>query len=80
MRKTKMRLTTACEVREKGRYRPVVIEFHPSMPSALTLRLKGLHGGYTVDVSGLYRYAGACAAEQLRKEKKLAREAKRKTT
>lgn len=69
-RKTKLVFETSGELRERGRYRNVIVEAHPSH---VVLRLKGMHRTLSVTWEGIYALAAKCAADKLRAEKRAKR-------
>jgi hypothetical protein len=68
-RKTKLSFSTADEVRERGRYRQVIIEAHPGYA---TVRLQGMRTGFDVSYAAIYSLAvkQALAAERAAKAAK----------
>lgn len=73
MRKSQLKLMTSGVVREKGRNREIIVGFSPANPTILTVRAKGMHQAYPVDLAGLYRWAVAGHVESVRREKKRAK-------
>jgi len=69
-RKTKLTFLTADVIREKGRYRQVVVEAHPEH---LTVRLQGLRTAFSASWGGIYQIAAANAARELVAAKKAAK-------
>jgi hypothetical protein len=65
-RKTRLTFETASTVRERGRYREVVIEAEPAYA---VVRLKGTRGRFLVAWDAVYGLAARQAAEQKRREK-----------
>jgi hypothetical protein len=53
-RKTKLTFETADEMRERGRYRQVIVE---AKPTFAVLRLKGTRKTVTITWAGIYNYA-----------------------
>lgn len=53
-RKTKLTFETADEMRERGRYRQVIVE---AKPSHAVLRLKGTRKTVMITWAGIYSYA-----------------------
>lgn len=73
-RKTRLVFETADEIRERGKYRQVVIE---AQPTHATIRLKGTHKRLLLSWAGIYQFAAKAEADRIRSEKKAARKAKR---
>jgi hypothetical protein len=69
-RKTRLTFETADEIRDRGRYRAVVVEAEPDYA---VLRLKGTRHRFQVSWAGLYQYAAKCEVDRLRREKAASR-------
>lgn len=69
-RKSKLVFTTADEIRERGKYRAVVIEARPNFAM---VRLAGTRTAFPISYSAIYCAAARQAAERLRAEKKAAK-------
>ena len=69
-RKSKLVFETADEMREHGRYRPIVAEPHPFH---MSVRLKGLKTSYDVSWAAIYQLAVKIQVENERREKRKAR-------
>lgn len=69
-RKTKLVFCTADEVRERGKYRQVVIEAHTL---CCTVRLQGMRKGYLITYGAIYSLAVKQALAAEREAKKKAR-------
>ncbi len=68
-RKSKLVFVTADEIRERGKYRAVIVEAHPGYA---TLRLQGLRKSFTLPYGAIYGLAvkAAVAAERAEKAAK----------
>jgi hypothetical protein len=74
-RKTKLVFESADDsIRERGKYRPVVIEAHPFHA---TVRLKGLRQGFDVPWSAIWSMGAKAEVERIRREKKAEKAGKR---
>lgn len=71
-RKTRLQFTTGCEVRERGKWRAVIVECSSSGLIA-DIRLQGLRARFPISYETIYRTAQRIAAERERAEKKAAR-------
>ena len=69
-RKTRLVFMTSDEIREHGKYRPVVIE---ARPGCAVVRLLGLRTSYTITYGAIYHAAARIAAEQARAARKAKR-------
>lgn len=69
-RRTRLVFTTADEIRERGKYRPVVIE---ARPGCAVVRLLGLRTSYTITYGAIYHAAARIAANEARAAKKAQR-------
>jgi hypothetical protein len=74
-RKTRLIFTTADEIRERGKFRPVVIE---ARPGCAVVRLLGLRTAYTITYGAIYHCAAKAAANAARAEKKAQSKKERK--
>lgn len=54
-------------VRERGKYREVIMEFSPW---GVEVRLKGLRSSYPISAAGIFNHAVRLAVEKKRQEKK----------
>ena len=71
-RKSKLLLETSDTVRERGRFREVIVEPH-SNGYTLSVRLKGCRMKYDLSWGGIYAFAARVAADRARAEKKAKR-------
>lgn len=71
-RKTKLQFTTGCEVRERGKWRRVVIECCPS-GLMCDVRLQGMRARFPISFETIYRTAQRIHADRVRAEKRKAR-------
>lgn len=69
MRKSRLRLTTEAEVHDSGKYRSVTLEWLPSQPDLITLRLAGTRRRYPLELASLYRMAVGRSVEAERRER-----------
>lgn len=69
-RKTRLQFITAEEVKERGRYRAVVIE---AKPYTALVRLQGLRTSFEVSYGAIYHLAARLAVVKARAEKKARR-------
>lgn len=74
-RKTKLQFITANEVRERGRYRQVIIE---AQPQYAVVRLQGMRKGFVITYAGIYDAAVKIAVAAERAEKAAKKKAGRK--
>ena len=65
-RKTRLQFTTADEVKERGKYRAVVVE---AQPYTALVRLQGTRTTFPVSYAAIYHLAARLAAQQERAEK-----------
>lgn len=72
-RKTRLVFTTADQVRERGKYRPVVIE---ARPSCAVVRLLGMRQSYPITYGAIYHVAAKIAVDQARAERKTRKRAR----
>lgn len=75
-RRRNLKLETAGTVFDTGKHREVIVEFSPSSPDLLILRLKGTRRAYPIGTDAIYRRALAGAVDAERREKREARTAK----
>lgn len=73
-RKSKLVFTTESVIRDRGRYRQVVIE---AQPTFAVIRLHGTRKGYTLTWEAIHDIAAKLEVEQLRRMKAAAKKAKR---
>lgn len=71
-RKSQLRFTTCCEVRERGKWRPVIVECSPA-GMICEVRLQGLRSRFPISFETIYRTAQRIEAERVRAEKRKAR-------
>lgn len=69
-RKTRLAFVTSSEIRERGRYRPIVMEIHPTWAA---VRLLGCRKSYQISYEAIFHAAARLLADQLRRDKKLRR-------
>lgn len=69
-RKTKLSVVFSDAVREQGKLREVVMDFHPY---GIRVRLKGLRSSYEISPASIYNRAVLAHVEKLRAEKKARR-------
>lgn len=69
-RKTRLVFETENEVRERGKYRAVVIE---ATPYIAMVRLKGTRTAFPISYAAIYHAAARIAAEEARRAKKAGR-------
>lgn len=74
-RKTKLQFTTGAEVRYRGKMRPVVVEV--SNEFIASVRLAGTRQRYPIAWETIFVKATEIAADHLRRDRKLARQARR---
>jgi hypothetical protein len=74
-RKSQLRFTTCCEVRERGKWRAVIIECSPA-GMLCDVRLQGMRARFPISFETIYRTAQRIHAERVRAEKKAARKKK----
>lgn len=74
-RRTKLSFETGCEIRERGKYRTVVIETTGEYTAVV--RLKGTRTRFAFDWASVYRLAVKQHVNQLRVEKLRARAARK---
>lgn len=74
-RRTKLRFETADEIRERGKFRAVVIEAHEIY---CVVRLAGMRTGFPISYGSIYQFAAKNAATRVRAEKAAAKKAGRK--
>lgn len=67
-RKSRLIFETCDIVRERGRYREVVVEAHPMCAH---VRLKGMRSGFDIPWSAIWAMAAKAEAERIRREKKV---------
>lgn len=70
-RKSKLMFETTSLVRERGRYRPVVIQAEPDFAR---VRLKGTRHFVDVSWEGIYHFAAKVQADRIRRDKKKPKE------
>ncbi len=69
-RKTKLSVEFSETVREQGKLREVIMDFHPY---GVTVRLKGLRTGYEISPGAIWSRAALLAVEKSRAEKRATR-------
>lgn len=73
-RKSKLSFETSDEIRERGKYRALIVGAHPTH---VELRLKGMRQGISISWSGVYNLAMQREVLRRKAEKKAARKAKK---
>lgn len=73
-RKTRLHFMTSDLIRERGAYRPVVVE---ASPEVATMRLKGTQHRVMISWAALYQFAARCEADRARREKDAAKKARK---
>jgi len=79
MRKRNLSLTTTATVWDTGKHREVILEFSPSAPDLVTVRLAGTRRRYPLDAASVYRWGVAGAVEAARRAKAKARKDRART-
>jgi len=74
MRATRLRFRTVCEVKQRGKYRKIVVE---AKPGCMILRLEGMRTAYTVPWDSAW-YQGAKIFAMAEKAEKLAKKKAKK--
>lgn len=69
-RKSRLQIITSDVVRERGKFREVVLEAHPYYAN---VRLKGMRSGFQVSWAGIYNLAARLEVERAKAEKKAAK-------
>ena len=67
-RKSRLTFETSAEIRERGKYRPVVVQAEPDFAR---IRLKGMKHYVDVSWEGIYHFASKVAADRARTAKKI---------
>lgn len=78
-RRRNLRLETTARVWDTGKHREVIVEFSPSSPDLIIVRLKGTRRSYPIGADAIYRLALVGAVDAARREMKAARTAKKGT-
>lgn len=76
-RHTRLKFTTEDAVRYRGRLRRIVVEVDRDCCTA-HIRLEGTHTRFPISFAGIYNHAVKIHVEQQLREKKSARQSKRK--
>lgn len=66
-RKTRLMVTTGGEIRQRGKYRPVVIELKPDV---MFVRLLGTRTAFPISYEDVYQTAAKREADRVRAAKK----------
>lgn len=66
-RKSKLSVEFSDTVRERGKWREIVMDFNPY---GVKVRLKGMRSSYEMSAGGVYNFVVRAAVERVRSEKK----------
>lgn len=69
-RKTRLAVTTCGEIRQRGKYRPVVLELKPHV---MLVRLQGTRTCFPISYEDIYQTAAKREADRVRSAKKVGR-------